>query len=105
MHAITHPMQNTGISAMQNAMNAAQGSILGQAQMAGYQSAEQSRRIESWFDHQRNTNFQIVTADNGFVVIVKADGFGQVSRILVANTIEEVRDLITSEMVAKKLEK
>jgi hypothetical protein len=92
--------------AMHPAQNAAQGSILGGlgAMGADYSSQNASRRIEQWFDHQRQTTVQIINADNGFVVIVKPD-YGHAGRMLVASTIEEVRDLITSELVAKKMEK
>lgn len=103
LHAITNPMMNA------NAIGAAQGSILGQGITSqdayNYAAAQQGRRVESWFDYQKQTNFQVINADNGFVIIVKPDHPGSKGRMLVASTIEEVRDLITSEMVARKMEK
>lgn len=96
LYAITNP-----------AMNAAQGSVLGGmhgAMGVDYSNQGVSRRIDQWFDAQRQTNFQVVNADNGFIVITKPE-YGNAGRILVASTIEEVRDLITSELVAKKMEK
>ena len=92
--------------AMHPAQNAAQGSIFGQGATLhdAYNQAQQGRRIEQWFDHQRQTNIQIINADNGYIVITRPE-HGYMPRVLVASTIEEVRDLITSEMVAKKMEK
>ena len=100
MHmAITNPLQN-----------AAQGSIfggMGVAQAVDYGQTNQ-RRIESMFDHNRQVQMTVVTADNGFVLTIKADHPAFVAganRVLVASTIEELRDLITSEMVTRKMEK
>lgn len=95
--------------AVNPAMNAAQGSILGAigAQSVDYNQAGQ-RRVESMFDHNRQVQMTVVTADNGFVLTIRADHpafAGGANRVLVASTIEELRDLITSEMVTRKMEK
>ena len=100
--------------AVHPAMNAAQGSILGQAYQnagpggifgtaTGGQLAE--RRSETMFDHNRQVQITVTNADNGFILSIRPEMMGTASRILVANTIEELRDLITSEMVTRKLEK
>ena len=91
--------------AVNPAMNAAQNSILGgigsplgsQAVIYG------ERRIESVFDINRQMNISVVSADNGYILVTKPDN-GSVGRVLVANTIEELRDLITSEMVTRKMQ-
>jgi len=106
MHMATHP-----------AMNAAQGSVLGQAyQSVGQQSSifggavtsgqmMAAGRSETMFDHNRQVHITVTSADNGFILSIMPEMMGTASRILVANTIEELRDLITSEMVTRKLEK
>ena len=98
MNMAMHPLQN-----------AAQGSILGAmgAQAVDYGQASQ-RRVETMFDHNRQVQMTVVTADNGFVLTIRADHpafAGGANRVLVASTIEELRDLITSEMVTRKMEK
>ena len=89
--AVGHPMQN-----------AAQGSILGAYSNQGVVG---ERRIEHAFDYNRQLNINVINADNGFVVIMKPEMPGTTSRVLVASSIEELRDLITSEMVTRKMEK
>lgn len=81
---------------------ASQGSILGQ--MYPHGAVGQERRIEHMFDHVRQINVTIVSADNGFILVTKPE-YGNVGRVVVASTIEELRDLITSEMVTRKMEK
>lgn len=61
-------------------------------------------RVETVFDHQRQMHVSIVHADNGFVLIMRND-YGMQGRILIANSVQELNDLITSELVAQKLEK
>ena len=96
--AINNPLQN-----------AAQGSILGAmgTQAVDYGQMGQ-RRIESMFDHNRQVQMSIISADNGFILTTRADHpafAGGANRVLIAATIEELRDLITSEMVTRKMEK
>ena len=99
MNMAMHPLQN-----------AAQGSILGAmgaAQSVDYGQVNQ-RRIESMFDHNRQVQMSIISADNGFILTTRADHpafVGGANRVLIAATIEELRDLITSEMVTRKMEK
>lgn len=81
-------------------LNQAGGQIAGAISGADYGQ----RRVESYFDISRMTTVKVVSADNGFVVLTQPD-HGGIGRMLVANTIEEVRDLITTEMVTKKMEK
>lgn len=92
--------------AVHPAMNAAQGSILGAmgAQSVDYGQVNQ-RRIESMFDYNRQVQMNIISADNGFVLTMRPEQPGACDRVLVASTIEELRDLITSEMVTRKMEK
>lgn len=103
MHAITNPAMNAAQQGM-----AGQGSVYvglaAQDTQSAYNQAAQ-RRVESWIDHVRQTNVQIVQADNGYILTFRPTEFGSAPRTLVATTIEEVRDLITSEMVSRKLEK
>ena len=92
--------------AVHPAMNAAQGSILGAmgVQSVDYGQVNQ-RRIESMFDYNRQVQMNIISADNGFVLTMRPEQPGARDRVLVASTIEELRDLITSEMVTRKMEK
>lgn len=92
--------------AVHPAMNAAQGSILGAmgTQAVDYGQVNQ-RRIESMFDYNRQVQVNIISADNGFILTVRPEQPGANSRVLIASTVEELRDLITSEMVTRKMEK
>lgn len=93
--------------AVHPAMNAAaQGSVFGQAYGTQAQiGATAERRIEHMFDHNRQVNVTVINADNGFILVTKPEYPSTTSRVLVASTIEELRDLITSEMVTRKMEK
>lgn len=88
---------------------AAQGSVLTSTgtggSIFGQYPGHVERRVESMFDHNRQVSVKVVTADNGFIVVVKPDMPGATERILVATSVDEVRDLITSEMVSRKMEK
>jgi hypothetical protein len=96
--SILNPLQNA----------AGVGGVLGGA-MHGYNQSTDARRvssIESLFDPHTQTSVKIVSAANGYIVIVApVDSMYKPSRVLIAPTIEDVRDLITSEMVSKKMEK
>lgn len=61
-------------------------------------------RSDSWFDHNKQSHFNVIKVDNGFVIRVGAKEGAQF-RTLVASSVEEVRDLITAEMVSNKMEK
>ena len=107
MHmAITNPLQNAAQGSIFGGMGAAQGSVLGgmHTQAMDYGQTNQ-RRIESMFDHNRQVQMHIVNADNGFILTMRAAHPGARDRVLVANTIEELRDLFTSELVSRKMEK
>lgn len=96
--------------AVNPAMNAAaQGSVFGQAFTTAHTGQIGSqiggRRIEQMFDYNRQINVSIVNADNGFIIVMRPEYPGTTDRVLVASTIEELRDLITSEMVTRKMEK
>lgn len=71
----------------------AQGSILARSPAA------------SWYrDHGlRSSSFQVDQAANGFIVRCGQDE-GHVWKTMIATSIEEVRDIITAELVGKKLE-
>ena len=97
---VLRDQMNMAVNPMMNA--AAQGSVFGQAY--SNQSQIGGRRIEQMFDHNRQINVTIVNADNGFILVAKPEYPGT-DRVLVASTIEELRDLITSEMVTRKMEK
>lgn len=90
--------------------NAAQGSLFGQvantgSSMFGNPIGAQTGRSETMFDHNRQVQITVTNADNGFILSIRPEMMGTASRILVANTIEELRDLITSEMVTRQMEK
>lgn len=98
--------------AVNPAMNAAQGVAWNTANTATGQSilgtsigSQIDRRIEQMFDYNRQMNISVINADNGYVIIMRPEYPGTNSRVLVAGTIEELRDLITSEMVTRKMEK
>ena len=98
--------------AVNPAMNAAQGVTWTAANTATGQSilgtsigSQIDRRIEQMFDYNRQMNISVINADNGYVIIMRPEYPGTNSRVLVAGTIEELRDLITSEMVTRKMEK
>lgn len=103
MNMAINPMMNAaaGQSIFGGAQGAAQGSIL-QGIPGEYQ---QGRRIESYFDANRMVNVQVISADNGYIIVSRPDHPGTTQRVMVANTIEEVRDLITSQMVTNKMER
>lgn len=52
----------------------------------------------------KESNFQIITVDNGFILVVRGP-LGSVGRSLIATTVDELRDLITSELVGQAMEK
>lgn len=62
-------------------------------------------RVETMFDYARQLRTNIVRADNGYILVVYPADASVTPRILVAPTIEELRDLITSELVTQSLEK
>ena len=101
MNMAVHPAMNAAQGVAWNAANTATGqSILGTSI-----GSQIDRRIEQMFDYNRQMNISVVNADNGYVIIMRPEFSGTNSRVLVANTIEELRDLITSEMVTRKMEK
>lgn len=98
--------------AVNPAMNAAQGvtwtaanTATGPAILGTSIGSQIDRRIEQMFDYNRQMNISVINADNGYVIIMRPEYPGTNSRVLVASTIEELRDLITSEMVTRKMEK
>lgn len=62
-------------------------------------------RVETMFDPNRQLRTQIIRADNGYILLVHSWEAAAASRVLVAASIEELRDLITSELVTQSLEK
>jgi hypothetical protein len=101
---ILRDQMNMAMNPLQNA--SAQGSILGSfANQAVGSVPGSQRRIESMFDHNRQLQMNIINADNGFILVMRPDHPGSRDRVLVASTIEELRDLFTSELVSRKMEK
>jgi hypothetical protein len=97
-------MAVTQNAAAQSSILGGYGSGLGQSIGNSTGTYETPRRVESYFDINRMTTMKVVDADNGFVILTQPDGGGR-GRMLVASSIEEVRDLITAELVTKKMEK
>jgi hypothetical protein len=100
--ALNNPLQNA--AAGQSIFG---GINPGQAYNAAHtvsQHPSAERRIESMFDHNRQMHVSVINADNGFILTTRTD-LGSHGRVLVAATIEELRDLITSEMVSRKMGK
>lgn len=89
LHAIINPPLMIGAGAANN-----QASIFGGP-----------GRVETMFDPNRQLRTQIIRADNGYILMVYRWDGSLPARVLVAATIEELRDLITSELVTQSLEK
>ncbi len=62
-------------------------------------------RMDSMFDPAKQVRTNIVRADNGYILMVYPADNAIVPRVLVASSIEELRDLITCELVTSKMEK
>lgn len=58
----------------------------------------------SWNDPLSGMKFEVVNAENGFVLKVAANE-GERWRLYVAANVDEVRDIITSQMVTQRMEK
>ena len=100
MDAITNPLQNA-VGA-----GGAGGSILGYANQGSVLTGIQNSygRTDSFHDPNRDIHLDVTRADNGYILRV-TPRMGGTQRVLVASTIEELRDLITSEMVSQSMEK
>ena len=59
-------------------------------------------QYESTFDHNKHTNIRITHAENGFIVEVGSEA--RLLRKYIAKDMDEVRDLITSDMVTQRME-
>lgn len=95
MQAITNPSVIAGAIAPGNILtgNTSSPSVFG------------ARRLEVNYDPIRCFRTTIVQADNGYILHITPDDMSVSGRVLVASTVEELRDLITAEMVGKKMEK
>ena len=58
----------------------------------------------SWNDPLTGMKFEVIHAENGFVLKV-AQNEGERWRLYVASNVEEVRDIMTSQMVTQRMEK
>jgi hypothetical protein len=67
-------------------------------------SAQQSHGTYRAMDSWSGVRFEVIEAVNGYVLRAASYEGGQV-RTFVARNMEELRDLITSDLVAHKLEK
>lgn len=91
---LKNPMHNhlSQLNSMQNAK---------QTGVAQIQDAEQM------FDANRQVVITVVTADNGFVLTIRSPSvsFGAMPKtsVFVASSIEELRDLITSDLVSRRM--
>jgi len=86
------PIGNGGIgSSIGNGAN----SSTAMHQTAHYQS-------EMTVDHNKQTNIRITHVENGFIVEVGSEAL--LIRKYVAKDMDEVRDLITSDMVTQRME-
>ena len=86
--------QNTGILSA-TISSGGIGSSMGMANSAMYQS-------EMTVDHNKQTNIRITHVENGFIVEVGSEA--RLIRKYVAKDMDEVRDLITSDMVTQRME-
>jgi hypothetical protein len=75
--------------------NGGTGSSIGGGNSAMYQS-------EMTVDHNKQTNIRITHVENGFIVEVGSEA--KLLRKYVAKDMDEVRDLITSDMVTQRME-
>jgi hypothetical protein len=92
--AINHPMMN------------AQNSVLGVLGAANqYQGSQvQDPRRWGYDDPMNGMKVEVINAQNGFI-LKTAPYEGAVAQLHIAANINELRDLITAEMVSKKLGK
>ena len=86
--------QNTGILGGTIGIGGSGGTI-GIGNTAIYQS-------EMTVDHNKQTNIRITHVENGFIVEVGSEA--RLIRKYVAKDMDEVRDLITSDMVTQRME-
>lgn len=73
----------------------------------GINAAQQSigaYASRSWNDPLSGMKFEVITAENGYVLKVAANE-GDRWRLYVANNVDDIRDLITSQMVTQRMEK
>lgn len=87
--------QSTGILGAGFLSSGGTGSSMGMANSAAYQA-------EMIVDHNKQTNIRITHVENGFIVEVGSEA--RLIRKYVAKDMDEVRDLITSDMVTQRME-
>ena len=80
--------------------------ITGQGQLASNQigQAVYGNKTHSWNDPLSGMKFEVIHAENGFVLKV-AQHEGERWRLYVAANVEEVRDIMTSQLVTQRMEK
>lgn len=81
--------------------------MAGQGILSGVNAAQQSigaYASRSWNDPLSGMKFEVITAENGYVLKVAANE-GDRWRLYVANNVDDIRDLITSQMVTQRMEK
>lgn len=90
------------LNSMQNARQSSQSQL--NSMQSGFTPTQ---HIEQVFDANRQVVMTVVTADNGFVLVTKSPlaSFGAApnSSVFVASNVEELRDLITSDLVSRKM--
>lgn len=91
--------QNTGFTGVLTG-NGGIGSSAGIAGSAAHQTAHYQSEMMAYYDKQ--TNFRITHVENGFIVEVGNEG--KLIRKYIAKDMDEVRDLITSDMVTQRME-
>ncbi len=104
MYMAAHPAQAQGIVGSSILGGAGQQGMLGNAWNTA-NTAYPYNTQETYTDINRQIRVDVTKADNGFILSIRPFEPGAKGRVLVATTIEELRDLITSEMVSRAMEK
>ena len=93
------------LNAMQDARQSYQSQL--NSMQSGFTPTRPIEHIEKIFDTDRQVVMTVVTADNGFVLVTKSPlaslGAAPNSSVFVASNVEELRDLITSDLVSRKM--
>lgn len=95
---------NTGFTGVLTGNNGGIGSTIGLGGASLSTAMHQTAHYQSEMtvDHNKQTNFRITHVENGFIVEVGNEG--KLIRKYIAKDMDEVRDLITSDMVTQRME-